>query len=301
MYHAEQVEPVARRVALKIIKLGMETKEVVARFEAERQAVALMDHPSIARVFDAGRDRDGPALLRHGAGAGPAHHRLLRPRAAHHRGAPAPLHPGVPGRPARAPEGRDPPRPQALQHPGHHPGRAARAEDHRFRHRQGPAPPPHRPDPGDPHGRHHGHPGLHEPGAARRRVARRRHPGRHLQPRGHPLPAAERPPAVRGGRAPEGGGGGGSPARSRPAAAQRPGHHRRAARSAGREPAHRCRPPEPGPARRPRLDRAQGHGPRPLRPATRPRTAWHSTWSGTSATSRWRPGLLRPPTARASS
>ena len=59
VYLAEQVEPVARRVALKIIKLGMETKEVVARFEAERQALALMDHPSIARVFDAGATESG--------------------------------------------------------------------------------------------------------------------------------------------------------------------------------------------------------------------------------------------------
>ena len=54
VYMAEQEEPVRRRVALKVIKLGMDTKEVVARFEAERQALALMDHTHIARVFDAG-------------------------------------------------------------------------------------------------------------------------------------------------------------------------------------------------------------------------------------------------------
>ncbi len=51
---AEQEEPVRRKVALKIIKVGMDTKEVIARFEAERQALAMMDHPNIARVFDAG-------------------------------------------------------------------------------------------------------------------------------------------------------------------------------------------------------------------------------------------------------
>jgi tetratricopeptide (TPR) repeat protein len=51
---AEQEEPVRRRVALKIIKLGMDTRTVIARFEAERQALALMDHPNIAKVFDAG-------------------------------------------------------------------------------------------------------------------------------------------------------------------------------------------------------------------------------------------------------
>lgn len=54
VYMAEQVEPVQRKVALKIIKAGMDTREVVARFKAEQQALALMDHPSIARVFDGG-------------------------------------------------------------------------------------------------------------------------------------------------------------------------------------------------------------------------------------------------------
>ena len=59
VYMAEQAEPVRRRVALKIIKLGMDTKGVIARFEAERQALALMDHPNIARVFDAGATESG--------------------------------------------------------------------------------------------------------------------------------------------------------------------------------------------------------------------------------------------------
>ena len=54
VYVAEQTEPVRRRVALKVIKLGMDTKSVVARFEAERQALAMMDHPNIAKVLDAG-------------------------------------------------------------------------------------------------------------------------------------------------------------------------------------------------------------------------------------------------------
>jgi serine/threonine protein kinase len=54
VYMAEQDEPVRRRVALKIIKLGMDTRQVIARFEAERQALAMMDHPNIAKVFDAG-------------------------------------------------------------------------------------------------------------------------------------------------------------------------------------------------------------------------------------------------------
>src|SRR6185503_2211059 len=54
VYLAEQEEPVRRKVALKVIKLGMDTREVVARFEAERQALALMDHPNIAKVLDGG-------------------------------------------------------------------------------------------------------------------------------------------------------------------------------------------------------------------------------------------------------
>jgi serine/threonine protein kinase len=54
VYVAEQTEPLRRRVALKVIKLGMDTKQVVARFEAERQALAMMDHPNIAKVLDAG-------------------------------------------------------------------------------------------------------------------------------------------------------------------------------------------------------------------------------------------------------
>ncbi len=59
VYMAEQEEPVRRRVALKIIKLGMDTRQVVARFEAERQALAMMDHPNIARVLDGGTTESG--------------------------------------------------------------------------------------------------------------------------------------------------------------------------------------------------------------------------------------------------
>jgi len=59
VYMAEQEEPVQRRVALKVIKLGMDTKQVIARFEAERQALALMDHPNIAKVLDAGATDTG--------------------------------------------------------------------------------------------------------------------------------------------------------------------------------------------------------------------------------------------------
>jgi hypothetical protein len=60
---AEQTHPVRREVALKIIKPGMDSRQVVSRFEAERQALALMDHPNIARVFDAGGEEGGLARL----------------------------------------------------------------------------------------------------------------------------------------------------------------------------------------------------------------------------------------------
>src|SRR5262245_40198067 len=59
VFMAEQEAPVRRKVALKIIKLGMDTRQVVARFEQERQALALMDHPNIARVLDAGATETG--------------------------------------------------------------------------------------------------------------------------------------------------------------------------------------------------------------------------------------------------
>jgi len=59
VYVAEQTQPVRRRLALKVIKLGMDTKAVVARFEAERQALAMMDHPNIAKVLDAGTTETG--------------------------------------------------------------------------------------------------------------------------------------------------------------------------------------------------------------------------------------------------
>ena len=61
VFMAEQTQPVRRKVALKIIKPGMDSRQVIARFEAERQALALMDHVNIARVLDAGATK--PACL----------------------------------------------------------------------------------------------------------------------------------------------------------------------------------------------------------------------------------------------
>ena len=59
VWEAEQEKPIRRRVALKLIKLGLDSKEVIARFESERQALALMSHPGVAKVFDAGTTDSG--------------------------------------------------------------------------------------------------------------------------------------------------------------------------------------------------------------------------------------------------
>ena len=97
IYLAEQQEPVRRKVALKIIKLGMDTRQVIARFEAERQALALMDHPNIAKVFDAGATETGRPYFVMELVRGRAHHGVLRrsnltaeTAAAVHRRLPAP-------------------------------------------------------------------------------------------------------------------------------------------------------------------------------------------------------------------
>jgi hypothetical protein len=120
VYMAEQEEPVRRRVALKIIKLGMDTQQVVARFEAERQALAMMDHPNIAKVLDAGATETGrPYFVMELVRACRSPKYCDRTSCCTRARAARAVHPGLPGRPARAPEGHHPPRHQALEHPGH--------------------------------------------------------------------------------------------------------------------------------------------------------------------------------------
>ena len=132
----EQLEPVRRKVALKVIKAGMDTKQVVARFEAERQALALMDHPAIAKVLDGGSTPEGRpyfvmehvpgvSLTEHCDGAG------CRPRSGRA------LHGGVRGSPARPSEGRHPPRSKTLEHSRLAGRRAGTAENHRLRDAEG--------------------------------------------------------------------------------------------------------------------------------------------------------------------
>ena len=78
VYMAEQTKPIRRRVAVKVIKPGMDTREVIARFEAERQALAMMDHPNIEKVIDAGTTDFRASLFCHGVGERCSDHSVLR-------------------------------------------------------------------------------------------------------------------------------------------------------------------------------------------------------------------------------
>ena len=119
VYMAEQEKPVRRRVALKIIKLGMDTKSVVARFEAERQALALMDHPNIARVLDAGATETGRPYFVMELVRGVKITEYCDQNELDTQAAAQALHPGLPGHPARASKRRDSPGHQAVEHSGH--------------------------------------------------------------------------------------------------------------------------------------------------------------------------------------
>ena len=137
VYVAEQTRAGRRRVALKVIKLGMDTKQVVARFEAERQALAMMDHPNIAKVLDAGATDTGRPYFVMELVRGITITDYCDQTNLSTTGTARPVHQGLPGHPARAPEGDHPPRHQALEHPRHAARRRARAEGDRLRHRQG--------------------------------------------------------------------------------------------------------------------------------------------------------------------
>ncbi len=140
VYMAEQKEPVKRRVALKIIKPGMDTRQVIARFEAERQALAMMDHPNIAKVLDAGATDSGRPYFVMELVNGVPDHRVLRRAASDAQGTARTVRPHLPGRAARASEGHHPSRPQAQQHSGRAVRRPAGAQGHRLRRGQGDQP-----------------------------------------------------------------------------------------------------------------------------------------------------------------
>lgn len=135
VYLAEQMELLRRRVALKLIKLGMDTREVIARFEAERQALAMMSHPNIARVYDAGvTDQGRPYFVMEYVPGVPitqdrdTHRLRLEERLEVIQVRDAVKH---------AHRARTPCRPEAFERAGHAPRWQAGAEDHRFRGRQG--------------------------------------------------------------------------------------------------------------------------------------------------------------------
>ncbi len=111
--------------------------QVIARFEAERQALAMMDHPNIARVLDAGTTESGRPYFVMELVQGIPITRLLRREQAHPRGAAGTVRARLPGHAACPPEGHHPPRRQTVQCPGDALRRQTGAQGHRFRRRQG--------------------------------------------------------------------------------------------------------------------------------------------------------------------
>ena len=164
VYLAEQAEPFRRQVALKVIKIGMDTREVVARFEAERQALALMSHSHIAQIFGAGATEDGRPYFVMEHVAGRADHRLLRSERALDASPTGAVRSRVRRRRARPPEGDHSPRHQAAEHPGDRAGWPPGSEGDRLRRREGHPSAPDREDGLHPLGLAHRHARVHEPG-----------------------------------------------------------------------------------------------------------------------------------------
>ena len=137
VYMAEQTQPVRRMVALKVIKAGMDSRQVLARFECRAPGPGPDGPPEHRQGPRRRHDRHGPSLLRDGAGQGRPDHPVLRRAPADAPRATGAVHPGLPGRAARPPEGDHPPRPQAVQRPGRPLRRRAGAQGHRLRRGQG--------------------------------------------------------------------------------------------------------------------------------------------------------------------
>ena len=115
VFMAEQTEPIQRTVALKIIKPGMDTRQVIARFEAERQAVAMMDHPNIAKVLDAGTTDSGRPYFVMELVKGVPITKYCDEKHLPLRAAAGAVHAGLPGGAACPSEGHHPSRYQAQQ------------------------------------------------------------------------------------------------------------------------------------------------------------------------------------------
>ena len=118
VFLAEQEKPVRRRVALKVIKAGMDTRNVIARFEAEREALAMMDHPNIAKVLDAGATEAAARTSSWNWSRDSESRSIATKKKLRISDRLELFVQGLPGRPARAPERNHPPGPQAVQHPG---------------------------------------------------------------------------------------------------------------------------------------------------------------------------------------
>ena len=118
VWMAEQVEPVNRLVAVKLIKAGMDSKQVIARFEAERQALALMDHANIARVLDGGTTGAGRPYFVMDLVKGVPITRYCDEHAPHPQGTAGAVHPSLPGDPACSSERRHPSRLEAVERAG---------------------------------------------------------------------------------------------------------------------------------------------------------------------------------------
>jgi hypothetical protein len=115
VYMAQQTEPVKRAFAVKVIKAGMDSKAVLVRFEAERQALAMMDHPNIARVLDAGTTEGGRPFFVMELVKGTPNYPVLRRPQAHSPSAAGTVRARLFGHPARPSEGHHPPRHQAVE------------------------------------------------------------------------------------------------------------------------------------------------------------------------------------------
>ena len=137
VFMAEQTEPVQRTVALKIIKPGMDTRQVIARFEAERQALAMMDHPNIAKVLDAGTTDTGRPYFVMELVKGVPITEYCDEKHLPLRAAAGAVRAGLPGRAARPSEGDHPSRPQAVERAGRRVRRPAGPQGDRLRRRQG--------------------------------------------------------------------------------------------------------------------------------------------------------------------
>ena len=170
-----------RRVALKIIKPGMDTRQVIARFEAERQALAVMDHPNIAKVLDAGTRRRlaGRTSSWSWSTACPSHSTATSSRLTPRERLEA-VRAGLPGDPARSSKGDHSPRHQADQRARHAVRRPAGPQGDRLWRGQSDRATTHRADPLHPV-RHAGrHAGIYEPGAGGDECSGRRYPQRYL-------------------------------------------------------------------------------------------------------------------------